>query len=118
MHEVAIAREILDIVETTARQNNAEKVTLVKLRIGKFTSVVQDALDFALEALKPGTLAKDAAFEVESVALHARCMNCKRDFPDMQDFQFICLDCGGSLEIIAGREMEIVAIEIDSPNED
>ena len=79
---------------------------------------MEDALDFALEALKPETLAKDAFFEVESVALHARCANCKRDFPDMEDFHFICLDCGGHLEVIAGRELEIVAIEIDSHEED
>jgi hydrogenase nickel incorporation protein HypA/HybF len=118
MHEVAIAREILDVVEKTARENNAEKVTLVKLRIGSFTSIVQDALDFALEALKPETLAREALFEVESVALCARCPGCGQDYPNMEDFHFICLECGGNLEIVAGRELEIVAIEVDTPEKD
>lgn len=118
MHEVAIAREILDVVDKTARDNQAEKVILVKLRIGKFTSIVRDALDFALDALKPDTLAGDAHFEVESVALHARCASCGHDYPDMEDFHFICLECGGNLDIIAGRELEIVAIEIDGPEKD
>jgi hydrogenase nickel incorporation protein HypA/HybF len=113
MHEVSIAREILDVVEKTARENNAEKVISVQLRIGKFTCIVRDALDFALDALKPGTVAENALFEIESVALHAHCLNCKKDFPDMEDFHFICLECGGTLEIVSGRELEIVAIEVD-----
>ena len=117
MHEVAIAQEILDIVDQTARQYKAERVTLVKLRIGKFTSIVRDALDFALEALKVDTLSRDARFEIETVALHTRCLQCRQDFPEMEDYQFICSECGGTLEILAGRELEIATIDVDIPDE-
>ena len=114
MHEVSIAREILDIVAKTAGAHGAEQVTAVNLRIGKFTCIVRDALEFALDALKEQSVAEQAQFNIEIVALHARCPECGQDYPDMEDFHFICLACGAGLEIISGRELEIASIEIDT----
>jgi Zn finger protein HypA/HybF involved in hydrogenase expression len=51
MHEAAIAQSVIEVAEGVARQSGSAKVRKIKLRIGEFRGVVEDALEFSFQVL-------------------------------------------------------------------
>ncbi|MBI1763465.1 MAG: hydrogenase maturation nickel metallochaperone HypA [Acidobacteria bacterium] len=113
MHEAAIVQGILDIAIRTAQQNGAAPIRCIKLRLGEFRGVVREALEFCFEAMKRGTLAEQAALEVETIKLRAACANCGEIECAPRDYNFLCPHCGEVLNILAGREMQVEYVELD-----
>ena len=106
-------RNLLDIVEATAKREGAGKIDVIHLRIGEMAGVNYQSLEFAFEILSKGTRAEGGRLEFEKVSLRGRCSGCSVEFsPD--DLVFRCPECGsGSVDIIAGREMEVDYILLD-----
>jgi hydrogenase nickel incorporation protein HypA/HybF len=113
VHEVSLMKNLLDTVEETARRESGEPVKVIHLRIGELSGVNIEALSFAFEVLKEGTLSSEARLEFERVSLEARCKRCGADFhPD--ELIFRCTKCGSAdIEILAGREMHVDFILLD-----
>ncbi|MFN7928876.1 MAG: hydrogenase maturation nickel metallochaperone HypA [Blastocatellia bacterium] len=111
MHELAIMQGVLDIVSTEASKHGTAQANKIKLRIGAFTGVVKDALEFAFTAIKPGTVAERAMLEIEEVPLRKRCSQCEQIFQTRNDFNFLCPVCQHPLEILSGREMQVEYID-------
>ena len=61
MHELSIMQSALNQALREARRAGAARVHQIRLRIGVLSGVVPDALQFAFEALTPGTAAEGAA---------------------------------------------------------
>ncbi len=96
-----------------AQQAGANHVRVVRLRIGALSGVVPEALQFAFEALAPGTPAQGAQLAIEQVPARFWCPTCRREFP-AADLLAECPDCHGlSGELRAGRELEVASLEID-----
>lgn len=112
MHEASLMESILTAAEKRARDLGAARIQRITVRVGALSGVSPDALDFAFEALSPGTLAESGNLTIERVPIRCACRTCRREFqPDGPFFE--CPDCGQPTgEIIAGREMEIVSMEI------
>ena len=68
MHELSIMQSALSLALDQARQAGAARVHTIRLRIGALSGVVPDALEFAFEALTPGTLAEGAQLAIEPCA--------------------------------------------------
>ncbi|MBK6797291.1 MAG: hydrogenase maturation nickel metallochaperone HypA [Acidobacteria bacterium] len=79
MHEMSIMEGVLALAGNEAGKHGYQKITRIKLRIGEFRGVVREALEFAFDAMKGDTAAKDAVLEIETVAIRLECPNCKRD---------------------------------------
>ena len=103
----------LSLALEQARQAGAIRIHEIRLRIGALSGVVPDALEFAFEALVPGTAAEGARLAVDHVPARFWCATCKREF-EAQDLFSDCPDCHTpSGELRAGREMEVASLEID-----
>jgi hydrogenase nickel incorporation protein HypA/HybF len=77
------------------------------------SGVVPEALEFAFEALAPGTVAEGARLAVENVPARFWCRRCAREF-QADDLLAVCPDCQeASGEIRAGRELELASLEIE-----
>lgn len=115
MHEMSIVAGVIDSVVPAAEQAGAERVLGITLRIGDLTEVVDEALEFAFEALTEGTICEGAELVVHKVSPRSICFDCGNEF-DHDRFHRACPQCG-SLETktIAGRELEIEGIEVDLP---
>jgi len=74
--------------------------------------VVHEALEFAFEIAKRGTLAERAALEIEGVPLKMRCPQCGLAGRPIDDFCLLCAACGSPVEIISGREMQLEYLEL------
>jgi hydrogenase nickel incorporation protein HypA/HybF len=113
MHELSIMQSALSLALDQARQAGAARVHTIRLRIGALSGVVPEALEFAFEALTPGTLAEGAELAVERVPARFWCAMCMREFQS-DDMFAECPDCHSlSGELRAGREMELASLEID-----
>ncbi len=114
MHESSIAHSILEIVEEQCAEKGCDVVDAVTVRLGKATGVMPESLQFAFDALKEPTAAKNAKMTIEIVPLGGRCSACGKEF-DVPDIQYIfaCPLCGSSsFEVTRGREMEISDMEM------
>ena len=113
MHELSIMQSALSIALEQARQAGGTRVHSIRLRIGALSGVVPDALEFAFEALTPGTLAEHAKLAIEHVPARFWCAKCACEFQADEMFAE-CPECHTlSGEIRAGREMEVASLEID-----
>ena len=113
MHELSIMDSALNLALDQAQKAGASRVYAIRLRIGAMSGVVPDALQFAFEALAPGTLAEGAALQIEHVPALFWCATCTREFPS-DDLLAECPGCHRpSGDLRAGREMELASLEIE-----
>jgi hydrogenase nickel incorporation protein HypA/HybF len=117
MHEIGIAESLIEIAEVKAREANARSIQVIALRLGEFTTVVREALEFAFEIAKQGTLAGNARLEIEVVPTRVQCVVCAVDAELLRGAALRCERCGFPLKIICGEEMQIDYIEIENEEE-
>ncbi|MGE0713503.1 MAG: hydrogenase maturation nickel metallochaperone HypA [Planctomycetota bacterium] len=109
MHELAVAREVLALVEEHARGRAVRRVVL---EVGKLSGVVPDALRFALEALTADTPLASAVLELQEPAGRARCRRCAAE--QELESPFAACACGSlELEWLGGRELRLAALELE-----
>jgi len=113
MHEVSIMAEAVRMAEETARTAGAGTVTGLKLRVGKLSGAVPEAMRFAFDVVCHGTLAAGAWLEIESVPAACWCATCQAEF-ECQDFLNECPRCHNlSGDLRRGRELDIAAVELE-----
>jgi len=97
-----------------ARLAGAVRVHEIRLRIGVLSGVVPEALQFAFEALTPGTAADGASLAIDEVPARFWCAACRREFVSANLYSE-CPDCHNpSGELRAGRELELASMEVDT----
>lgn len=112
MHEVGLMQSVLTMSIKAAEAHRAPRIDAIHLRIGALAGVVPDALQFAFECLRKGTLAESAQLKIESVPILCWCRKCKSDFRPENQFT-PCPKCGlNDFEIRGGLEMNLVSLEI------
>lgn len=105
---------VLDAVLVSAQENRARRIVEIKLVVGEMAEVLDDAMDFAFEALSPGTLAEGARLTIVKLAPKSRCLACGAEFAHDR-YHFACAQCNSlATELIAGRELYIESMEIET----
>jgi hydrogenase nickel incorporation protein HypA/HybF len=114
MHEMAIVRSIMDIIEDQAKQHNAQKVIGVNLEFGFLTAVQPQAVRFAFDILSEGTCAQGATLNVKIIPLKVKCVQCGAE-KTMDRYDPFCSVCQeGAVEILEGKdEMRIASLEVE-----
>ena len=117
MHEMGITRGIIDASVEAAEKAGAVRIVRIDVSVGELTEIVETALQFAFDALAPGTLAEGAELNVTMIPPRSHCDDCGIDF-DHDRFQMLCPECGSFLVTpLAGRELQIDTIETeDAPS--
>ena len=113
MHEMSLAEGVLQLVEETARREQASRVKLVVLQIGKLSSVAPEALRFCFEAVTRGSIADGAALEIVDVPGAGWCVQCAATVPIAERYGE-CPVCGShQVQPTGGTEMRVREIEIE-----
>lgn len=114
MHEVSIAQGVLDIAIDNCTKRGYARIDSIKVKIGKASGVVPDSMQFAFEALKPGTIAENAVLIVEEIPVSGFCKKCNKKFTVEEAYVISCPLCGGtSFQVETGRELNIVEMEVN-----
>ncbi|MEO6584973.1 MAG: hydrogenase maturation nickel metallochaperone HypA [Knoellia sp.] len=107
MHELAIAESVV----STVLERTSGRVRVVRLRVGRMSGVVPDALMFCFELAAAGTSLESATLEIEEEGGRAHCRDCGSDFA-MRDAFLLC-DCGSAdVELLSGRELQVTSVEV------
>jgi hydrogenase nickel incorporation protein HypA/HybF len=113
VHELSIMESALALALRQARESGANHVHVIRLRIGALSGVVPEALEFAFQALAPGTAAEQAQLVIDAVPARFWCNVCQNEF-EAGDLFAECPGCQTpSGDLRAGREMELASMEID-----
>jgi hydrogenase nickel incorporation protein HypA/HybF len=108
MHELAIAESIVDAVCERAAGRPVHRVTV---RIGALTAVLPEAMRFCFDLAVEGTVADGAELAIEQRGGAARCRECGAAV-ELADLILLC-PCGSAdLDVTAGRELQIVSMEV------
>lgn len=111
MHEISLVESIINIVLDEIPKYNITKVTSITLKVGAMTLVVPDALRFGFQILSQDTPLEGAEIIIENVPTTGRCRACGNVFP-IDDWFENCPKCEKmDIEIISGKEMEIINFE-------
>jgi hydrogenase nickel incorporation protein HypA/HybF len=113
MHELSIAMSMIEMASEEAARREAQRITAVHLKLGPLSGVVKDALLFSYEIACQGTSLEGSQLIIEEVPVVIHCGNCRTDqvIDSIQNFR--CPQCGEpSSEVVQGRELEVVALEL------
>ena len=119
MHELGIMTGVMESVGTAAREAGAERVLKVSLQVGVMTAAIEDALQFAFEALAENdSYFEGATLEIEMIQPKSICTQCGHEFTHDR-FHMLCPECGSPfLQLLEGKELQISSIEVDLPDDE
>lgn len=111
MHEMGICATILETSFDAARDAGVDSISEIRITIGELTEIQEFALQFAFEALTPGTMAEGATLTCRHVVPRSRCESCGLEY-EHDRFQMMCPECGSlNVTLLQGRELTIDSIE-------
>jgi hydrogenase nickel incorporation protein HypA/HybF len=113
MHELSLALSILDLATEEAERRGGVRVLGIHLRLGPLAGVVKEALLSAYEIAREGSPLAEAELVIEETPLLAHCPTCRTTQAVVSVQQLCCSACGTPTpELLSGRELEVVALEI------
>lgn len=117
MHELSIAQEIINIVEASLPSRET-KVKTIRLKVGLLSGVLIDSLIFCFEAITNQTKLENVKLDIVETPIKVKCNDCEKENVLLEPI-FICPNCNSfNLNLIEGKELELVEIEIENPTEE
>lgn len=114
MHELGIAEGILRASIKGAEDAGATRINDVDVIIGELTEIMEDALQFAWESIRAGTMADQALLHVSFIKPLSACADCGHEFEHGRYDGARCPACGSFVVVLQrGRELTIDSIDID-----
>jgi hydrogenase nickel incorporation protein HypA/HybF len=114
MHELSIALSILEGVAEEAERQGGAHVYAVHLKLGPLSGVVKEALNFSYDLACEGTPFAGTRLVIEDAPVVVFCTQCQAERAPISVQRFCCSVCGvATPDVVHGRELEIVALEMD-----
>jgi hydrogenase nickel incorporation protein HypA/HybF len=114
MHELSVAQSILDIVRQSVPVDELADVRVVRLKLGTFSGVVADSLDFCFSAISAETPLAKAHLVFEHIPFVVKCHQCQKSFENEIGI-VVCPECGGAETVVlSGRELQVTEIELEN----
>ncbi len=113
MHEVSIAQSLLKIAVENCEKNGYKRIETIKVKVGRASGIMPDALLFAFDAVKIGSIADKASLNIEEIPVSGFCENCNKNFTVDEAFVINCPICGNiSIRMETGRELHIEEMDV------
>jgi len=113
MHEVSIAQSLLKIAVDNCEKEGYKGIESINVKIGKASGIMPDALLFAFDAVKIGSIAEKATLTIDEIPVSGFCENCKSSFSVEEAFVFSCPHCGSvSIKVETGHELHIDEMDV------
>ena len=96
MHEMALVRNVLDIVLTQCEVHPTTAVRAIHLTIGELRDVIDEYIPGLFAHIARGTVAEHAEIVIHRMPYQVQCNHCKALFkPDLRDAStWVCPTCG------------------------
>ncbi len=114
MHELSIAMSMIEMAEEEAARRGGATVSAIHLKLGELSGVVKEALLFSYEVACQGTRLEGSRLVIEGVPVAVYCAACRAETAIISLQQFCCAVCHApTSQVVRGRELEVVALEIE-----
>ncbi len=115
MHELSIAMSMVEMATEEAERRGGAQINALHLKLGQLSGVVKDALLFSWEVACEGTPLAGSRLVIEDVPVAIYCPICQAERALASIQHFFCPVCGAATpEVVRGRELEVIALEIES----
>lgn len=112
MHEMSLCEGMRRVIEEQARAHRVQKITRVRVEIGRFAGVEIGALQFAFDVVMRGSVAEGAELVTMELPGRALCYDCVKEV-EIRNRLDPCPTCGGGkLMPQGGDEMKIKDLEV------
>ena len=113
MHELSIAMSIVEQTEQIRKEQSAQKVVRVFLRLGILSGVEHESLAFSFPLAAAGTGTAEAELIINSSPVKLRCGICGSESASDNTF-LICRACGSDVvRLISGQELVLESLELE-----
>jgi hydrogenase nickel incorporation protein HypA/HybF len=114
MHELSIAMSIVELALEEIERRGQVCVNAIYVKVGALAGVVSLALSSAYEIACEGTSLQGSALIIETVPVTVLCPQCQKELQIASLQLFCCPLCQTpTADIRQGRELEVVAMEIE-----
>ena len=113
MHELAITKSIVDLVEREAKAQGFTKALEIRLRLGEFSGIVPEYIKDFFPLVSEGTVSAQAELFFETNPAKFLCFDC--GFEGAADRKnACCASCGSTaLKMTAGREFFVDSLKVE-----
>lgn len=113
MHELALTKSIIDLVEGEAGKQGFTKALEIRLRLGEFSGVVPEYIKDFFPLVSEGTAAFGAELFFETVPASFLCFDCGYE-GGADRKKACCSNCGSTaLKMTAGREFFVESLKVE-----
>jgi hydrogenase nickel insertion protein HypA len=113
MHEYSIVQALLTQCEDIARENEAESVTKIVVKIGKMSGVESSLLETAFNTFKEKTICDGAEFVLNIQPLVIECRACGVQ-TTLDKIYYKCPACESlDVKVIEGEDMFLMSLEME-----
>jgi len=113
MHEMGIASSVLDAVRVEAGRYPGSHPSRVGVRVGAWSGVDRESLQFCFEALVTGTDLAGLLLSIDYRERRNRCGRCSEEFA-VRNYETRCPQCGSDFTTaIGGTELDIAFVELE-----
>lgn len=116
MHEMALVKDVVEVVNRYAAEAQVEEVVRVRLAIGYARDIVEPLFEDLFRYLARGTVAENAELELRRIPLTIKCNVCGTVFPrKVRDKSaLVCPHChdDAHYQLKSGMEFIIESIEV------
>jgi hydrogenase nickel incorporation protein HypA/HybF len=118
MHELSVCQALLTQVADLAREQRANAVHKIVIRVGPLAGVEPGLLLQAFPLACAGTLAAAAELVIEKLPLRVRCETCGAESVALPN-RLVCGACGDwHTRLVSGDEMLLASVELSREEED
>ncbi len=113
MHELALTRSLIDLVEKESEKQGFKRALEIRLRLGEYSGVIPDYILDLFPYASKGTAAEGAALVFEKVPACFVCPDCGYEGA-VDRSAARCPGCGGTaLKMTRGREFFVDSLKVE-----
>jgi hydrogenase nickel insertion protein HypA len=113
MHEYSVVQALLHQCEDNAKENSADKITKVVVKIGVMSGIEPHLLEIAFNTFKEKTICEEADFIMNIQALKIECNECKQ-ISELDKIHYCCQKCNSTdVNVIDGEDMFLMSLEME-----
>lgn len=118
MHELSIAKGILNTVNSAIADQNIKAVKLINLSMGGMLDYEADWIARYIRELGADTPLREVNVHINKLPITFECRNCGQTFSFKRDGEAVCPHCESTeYDLTGGRELFIENIEVEDDEE-
>lgn len=113
MHELAITKGIIDIVNSEAREKKFRRVLEISLRVGEYSGIIPECIRDFFPIASEGSIAQGAELDIQTIPARFACLDC--GYEGAADRKNACCpQCrSAAIKMTAGREFFVEKLKVE-----